>query len=62
MRQSFITYYHTAAAAQQTPVKPHTSIFAPRLYGSNRVTLRQIARDVTPPIVSRAIRKLRGKE
>jgi hypothetical protein len=43
-------------------VKPHTSIFAPRLYGSNRVTLRQIARDVTPPIVSRAIRKLRGKE
>jgi hypothetical protein len=59
MRQSFILYYHTSIAKDATEVKPHTSIFAPRLYGSNRVTWKAIVRDMTPPLVTRAIRKLR---
>jgi len=58
MRRSFITYYHTAATSESTAAKPHTTIFAPRLHGSNRVTLRSIARDVTPPILTRLIRRL----
>jgi hypothetical protein len=62
MRQSFITYYHTAAALDQAALKPHTSIFAPRFYGTNRVTLRSLIRDVTPPLVSRVLRKLRNRE
>jgi len=59
MRQSFILYYHTAISKDTTQVKPHTSIFAPRLYGTNRVTWKAIVRDMTPPLVTRAIRKLR---
>jgi hypothetical protein len=57
-RQSFITYYHTAGTAIPEGIKPHSSIFAPRFYGSNRVTLRSIVRDLTPPLLSRAIRRL----
>jgi len=56
-RQSFILYFHTAGSLE-TPVKPHTSIFAPRLHGTNRLTLRSLAREVTPPLLRNAIRKL----
>ena len=59
MRQSFILYYHTANIAQQPDFKPHTSIFAPRLHGTNRITLKSVVRDMTPPLLLRAIRKLR---
>jgi Rps23 Pro-64 3,4-dihydroxylase Tpa1-like proline 4-hydroxylase len=57
-RQSFILYYHTAADNAQA-IKPHSSIFAPRLYGTNRVTVKSVVRDLTPPLVLRALRKLR---
>jgi Rps23 Pro-64 3,4-dihydroxylase Tpa1-like proline 4-hydroxylase len=57
-RQSFILYYHTVSAEN---TKPHTSIFAPRFYGSNRVTFRALMRDVTPPVLVRALRKLTSK-
>jgi len=56
MRQSFIAYYHTAGNPRD--MKPHTSIFAPRFYGTNRVTLRSMVRDLTPPLLSRVIRRL----
>jgi hypothetical protein len=58
-RQSFILYYHTAADPAHA-IKPHTSIFAPRLYGANRVTVKSVVRDLTPPLVLRALRKLRN--
>jgi hypothetical protein len=57
-RQSFILYYHTAADPTQA-IKPHTSIFAPRLYGTNRVTVKSVVRDLTPPLLLRALRKMR---
>ena len=62
MRQSFITYYHTVGIPDQRPFKPHTSRFAPRFYGSNRVTLQSLVRDITPPFLSRIIRRLRRFE
>jgi Rps23 Pro-64 3,4-dihydroxylase Tpa1-like proline 4-hydroxylase len=58
VRQSFITYYHTAGLKEQRDLKPHTSIFAPRFYGTNRVTLRSVVRDLTPPLLARVIRRL----
>jgi len=58
LRQSFITYYHTAGRKEQRDLKPHTSIFAPRFYGTNRVTLRSVIRDLTPPLFARVIRRL----
>jgi 2-oxoglutarate-Fe(II)-dependent oxygenase superfamily protein len=58
LRQSFIVYFHTAIVKEQEPIKAHTSIFAPRLYGSNRMTVKSLVRDLTPPLVLRAARKL----
>jgi hypothetical protein len=59
MRQSFILYYHTTASKDGPQVKPHTSIFAPRRYGSNRATVKSVLRDLVPPLVIRAVRRLR---
>jgi len=59
MRRSFIVYYHTAGVSEKTSVRPHSSIFAPRLHGSNRLTLKALVREVTPPALLRAVRKLR---
>ncbi|MDP9082170.1 MAG: 2OG-Fe(II) oxygenase [Pseudomonadota bacterium] len=56
IRQSFILYYHTVGSAAKNE-NPHTSIFAPRLHGTNRLTLRSIARDLAPPLLSRAFRR-----
>jgi Rps23 Pro-64 3,4-dihydroxylase Tpa1-like proline 4-hydroxylase len=57
-RQSFILYYHTVGIDGKADVTPHTSIFAPRMHGTNRLTLRSLLRDVTPPVLTRALRKL----
>jgi Rps23 Pro-64 3,4-dihydroxylase Tpa1-like proline 4-hydroxylase len=56
-RQSFILYFHTVGVDGKPDVKPHTSIFAPRLHGSNRLTFRSLLREVTPPVLTRALRK-----
>jgi Rps23 Pro-64 3,4-dihydroxylase Tpa1-like proline 4-hydroxylase len=61
-RQSFILYYHTVGIDGKSDVRPHTSIFAPRHSGTNRMTLRSLARDLTPPIITRALRKLTRAE
>lgn len=61
-RQSFILYYHTVGIDGKTDVRPHTSIFAPRRSGTNRMTFRSLARDITPPVITRAIRKLTGAD
>jgi Rps23 Pro-64 3,4-dihydroxylase Tpa1-like proline 4-hydroxylase len=60
-RQSFILYYHTVGIDGKS-VKPHASIFAPRSHGTNRLTLRSLLRDVTPPLLTRALRKLTRTE
>ena len=57
-RQSFILYYHTVGIPGQPYVKPHTSLFAPRTHGTNRVTLRQVAREIVPPFLVRALRRI----
>jgi Rps23 Pro-64 3,4-dihydroxylase Tpa1-like proline 4-hydroxylase len=62
MRQSFILYYHTTVSKSGLELKPHTSIFAPRLYGTNRATIKSLIRDMVPPLVVRAIRRLRKFE
>jgi Rps23 Pro-64 3,4-dihydroxylase Tpa1-like proline 4-hydroxylase len=61
-RQSFILYYHTVGIPGKEDVKPHTSIFAPRKHGTNRLTLRSVLREITPPVLTRALRKLSSSE
>ncbi len=61
-RQSFILYFHTVGVDGKAEVKPHTSIFAPRLHGTNRLTFRSLMREITPPVLTRALRKFTGSE
>jgi hypothetical protein len=56
-RQSFIVYYHTAGTNQLPGVKPHTTIFAPRFYGTPRATIRSIVREILPPFLRRLARR-----
>jgi len=56
-RQSFIVYYHTVGIDGRLDVTPHSSIFAPNFYRANR-TLRTFAREVTPPVLFKAAKRL----
>ncbi len=56
-RKSFIIYYHTVGIEGKSAAAPHTSIFAPSFYRTER-TLRSLAREVTPPVLFKAARKL----
>jgi hypothetical protein len=58
-RNCFVAYYHTVELPGIKGVMPHTSIYAPILYGQRRSRIRQLAKDLTPPIIVRAVRKLR---
>lgn len=58
-RQSFIVYYHTVGVEGKLDVTPHSSIFAPHFYRPpNRASLRSLAREVTPPLLVKAAKKL----
>jgi hypothetical protein len=61
-RQSFILYYHTAQIESNAEFKPHTSIFAPRLHGTNRLTWRSMLRELSPPVLTRVIRKVTTRD
>jgi hypothetical protein len=56
-RQSFIVYYHTVGIDGKLDATPHSSIFAPNFYRRDR-TLRAFARQLTPPVLLKAARKL----
>jgi hypothetical protein len=58
-RDCFIAYYHTVEFPGIKDVMPHTSIYAPSLYLQRMSRFRQLAKDLIPPLVMRAIRKLR---
>jgi len=57
-RQSFIIYYHTAATNKLSSVKRHTTIFAPRFFGTPGATVRSIVREIVPPFLRRLIRRV----
>lgn len=57
-RQSFMFYFHTVGIDGKFDIKPHSSIFAPQFHTANRLTLRTMAREVTPPVVRKAVRKI----
>jgi hypothetical protein len=57
-RQSFIVYYHTVGIDGKSEVTPHSSQFAPGFYREPSSPLRNFAREVTPPVLVKAARKL----
>jgi hypothetical protein len=57
-RNSFLVYYHTAGTAEA----PHTSVYAPSFYRKDESALRKIVKDVTPPVVLRAFKRVSGRK
>jgi hypothetical protein len=57
-RQSFIVYYHTVGIDGKENAKPHSSIFAPNFYRVSDPPLRSLARELTPPLLVKAAKKL----
>lgn len=60
-RQSFIVYFHTVGIDGKSDLAPRTSRFAPGFYRQPESRLRTLARDLTPPILAKAARKLAGR-
>jgi 2OG-Fe(II) oxygenase superfamily len=60
-RNSFALYYHTALPNSGKGISPHTSIYAPGFYQVKKYGLRDLVRDVTPPIVIRGIHRIRAR-
>jgi 2-oxoglutarate-Fe(II)-dependent oxygenase superfamily protein len=58
-RNCFVAYYHTVDLPGVKEVMPHTSIYSPNPYRQRQSRLRQLVKDLTPPILLRIVRKLR---
>ncbi|MBS0419362.1 MAG: 2OG-Fe(II) oxygenase [Proteobacteria bacterium] len=56
-RDSFIVYYHTVGTDGASDAVPHSSIFANDL-NRGRVKLLALAREVTPPVLYQAAKRL----
>jgi hypothetical protein len=56
-RQSFIVYYHTVGIDGKLVERPRSSTFAPHFYRDDP-RLRTLARQVTPPVLFNAAKKL----
>jgi 2OG-Fe(II) oxygenase superfamily len=59
-RKSFAIYYHTVGINGRTDVAPHSSIYGPSIYRPNRWTFRRFIKDVTPPMLLRGIKGVKG--
>ena len=55
-RCSFVVYYHTAAV-NDGRTTAHTSIYAPDIYQPKKSLFKRLAKEVTPPVVHRALHK-----
>jgi Rps23 Pro-64 3,4-dihydroxylase Tpa1-like proline 4-hydroxylase len=59
-RKSFAVYYHTVGIAGRTDAAPHSSIYGPRSGNQNKWTFRRLIKDVTPPMLLRGIKGVKG--
>jgi hypothetical protein len=60
-RHSFIVYYHTVGGKDGKHPSPHTSVFAPSAYQKRSRTLRKLIKNITPPFLLRAAKRLLGR-
>jgi 2OG-Fe(II) oxygenase superfamily len=59
-RKSFAAYYHTVSIDGRTDIVPHSSIYGPLSQQQNKWTLRRLIKDVTPPMLLRGIKGVKG--
>jgi hypothetical protein len=57
-RRSFIVYFHTVGIDGKMDIRPHSSIFAPGFYRPRQHPLKSLARELTPPVLLRAVKRL----
>ena len=57
-RNSFAVYYHTVAKPGDTEIKAHSSVYAPTSIRRKSFSVRDFAKDLTPPLLLRTARKL----
>jgi hypothetical protein len=60
-RHSFIVYFHTVGGKDGNHPSPHTSVFAPRAYEKRSRTLRKVIKNITPPFLLRAAKRVLGR-
>jgi hypothetical protein len=58
-RTSFATYYHTVPVAN---LAPNNTIYVPSFYVKKEPFRRRLMNDWMPPVLSRAVRRLRGRK
>jgi len=58
-RNCFVVYYHTGQQLGVKTVTPHTSIYALSPQRQRKSRIRQLAIDLAPPLLWRAVRRLR---
>jgi 2OG-Fe(II) oxygenase superfamily len=59
VRMSFAAYYHTVPEAH---LIPHNSIYSPNFYSRRDPLFKRVVKDVMPPVLYRAARKLAGRK
>jgi len=59
-RNSFMVYYHTVPSEGQVGTDLLSSVFAPSFY-KKKFRMRTLLRDWTPPVVFRAVNRLRSR-
>ncbi len=59
-RNSFMVYYHTVPSEGQVGTDLLSSVFAPSFY-KKKFRLRTFMRDWTPPVIFRAVNRIRSK-
>jgi 2OG-Fe(II) oxygenase superfamily len=57
-RNSFAVYYHTVAKPGESAIKAHTSVYAPTSMRRKNFSVRDLAKDLTPPLLLRTAKKL----
>jgi hypothetical protein len=57
-RNSFAVYYHTVAKPGDGEFKEHSSVYAPTAYRQKSYGMRNLAKDLTPPLLFRTAKKL----
>jgi Rps23 Pro-64 3,4-dihydroxylase Tpa1-like proline 4-hydroxylase len=57
-RNSFAVYYHTVGKAGGAEIKAHSSVYAPTSVRRKGFSVKDLAKDLTPPLLLRTARKL----
>jgi 2OG-Fe(II) oxygenase superfamily len=59
-RNSFVAYYHTLGINQLNDVRPQSTVYAPSSHQHKDLSLKNLIRDITPPVMWRGLVRLKN--